>query len=539
MKISEKLLGFYILSCVLLSALYIPSAGGSGVNLAYNLLLTLCVGGFVIFTAFVKYYPRREYNNQCLIILGVAGIGIPWLLQINNNAGCIVLLISFLLWWYSQKWYIHQKTKQKVVFIFFCIALVQAIIAIIQTFYPSLALSLYEYNWLRNHGRPYGIFQQVNLLASFLATGTGCGFLLLLKEKRKPAVILYIVGLSGLSFVLSINQSRAGILGAFVVLSALTLLFGKQVKLRTGAALLSMIAAMAAGSWIVQHTHVIMDGQFFSLARSFEDSTRSRARILRITMKMITLKPWFGWGYGSFEYMFSRFAIAHADYQYRRVVTHPHNELLFSWFQGGVVALTGILLLCCGWVKNIISAWKEPEHAAGYALLILPLLVHLNLEYPFYQSFIHLATFVVLLRVGEIDKWKETALQGYPKRAMMTIMGAGLIGYSLLALCAHYHLTRYEREGYVSFPVPMPWYFAMQSDRSRYDAMVALLVDYNRTQNAEDLSKFMVQASRYSLRHNDKNIWLSMIAIARHQGNELQAYQLQQQYQKLFADTND
>ncbi|MBE4916894.1 pilin glycosylation ligase domain-containing protein, partial [Enterobacter cloacae complex sp. P4RS] len=87
-------------------------------------------------------------------------------------------------------------------------ALCQVILCFIQSFLPNVAKDWYEYNWLRNGGRPYGIFQQVNLLASFLASGLACGYLLLMQEKRIYRQYVIITGLAAIAIILAINQSR-------------------------------------------------------------------------------------------------------------------------------------------------------------------------------------------------------------------------------------------------------------------------------------------------------------------------------------------
>ncbi|MGL4429827.1 MAG: Wzy polymerase domain-containing protein [Silvania sp.] len=527
--------GVIFIICCLISCWYLPSAGGTGVNLGYNLLLLSGLGLIVVMTSFRRPSHSRANNNQILIFSGAVCVIAPWAMQVTNSPGCIILLLAFLCWLLMQRKHISDTQKQHVVLLIFCLAILQSAIALLQTFCPTLAYWLYEYNWITNHGRPYGIFQQYNLLASFLATGFGCGVLLLLRETRRSVGVVGLAGLTLLSFVLSLIQSRTGELGAVIITLVLVCLYGRTQKRRVTILLALTLAAAASGQWVVEHTHVLMNGKMVLMARAFDDSNYSRWHILSTTMKMIMLKPWLGWGYGTYEYAFSRFWMLHPDpgYQYG-VITHPHNELLFAWFQGGIIALLGMVLLFAGWVKNIVVAARNKSATLGYTLLIVPLLVHLNLEYPFYQSFIHLAVFVVLLRLGEEDKPERVKENHRTTRIASVMTGAGMVCYSLVALFAHQQLTRYEREGYAFFPDPMPWYFSAQYERAHYDAMVAVLIDYNRTRNPDDLVEFMRSGQKYSGKHNDKNILSSMIAIAHYQNNDREAYRLEQQFNKLF-----
>ncbi|MGF3091863.1 hypothetical protein [Cronobacter sakazakii] len=60
------------------------------------------------------------------------------------------------------------------------------------------------------------------------------------------------------------------------------------------------------------------------------------------------------------------------------------------------------------------------------------------------------------------------------------------------------------------------------------------LIDYNRTHNSADLDTFMSWAARYSLRHNDKNVWQSMIVITQSRGDNVTTARLRAQYNRLF-----
>lgn len=492
---------------------------------------------------------RRDFHNRCgskvtinkphckFIILGVSVLLFAAALRSPEDKVSIAFLIGLLFWCGLTHLYVTRLQKRQVLLVVFILALAQTVIGLIQTFMPHLAMRLYEYDWLRNQGRPYGIFQQVNLLASFLASGIGCGFLLLFQQRLRRNALLCIAGLGLLTFVLVLNQSRAGEIGAILIVLCLAALLWRQHPARIAAALILMTMSAATAWYITQHTTVLVNGVPYSMARDYASSTHARWKILAITWQMIMEKPWLGWGYGTFEYAFSRFVLAHPEYgyTYSNIVTHPHNELLYAWFQGGVVALAGMLLLFAGWVKIVLTAWRQGRMQTGYALLIIPLLVHLNLEYPFYQSFVHFGLFILLLRLGVIDNpLNQTVRAGPGLRLAAGSVAAALLAFSLTALYAGYQLTLLERGHLANFPRPAPWYFAFQGERATFDQNVALLIDYNRTHNEADLNTFMAWAARYSLRHNDKNIWQSMIVITQHRGDALATARLRAQYARLF-----
>ncbi|MCZ6147306.1 Wzy polymerase domain-containing protein [Cronobacter sakazakii] len=482
-------------------------------------------------------YRKGDADRQPLLLAGGLLLLVSGFMQVKENPGVWVLLGAVFLWQGLRHLSFTSRYRRTILVVVFVLALGQTTVSLLQVFCPPLAMRLYEYDWLRNHGRPYGIFQQVNLLASFLASGIGCGFLLLMQQRLRRNVLLCTAGLSLLTFVLVLNQSRAGAIGALLIVLCLAALLWRQHPARSAAALTLMIISAASAWYITQHTTVLVNGVPYSLARSYGESTRERWQMLCITWHMIMLHPWAGWGYGTFEYAFSRFVLAHPEYgyTYSSIVTHPHNELLYAWFQGGVVALSGMLLLFAGWVKIVMSAWRQGRVQSGYALLIIPLLVHLNLEYPFYQSFVHFGLFILLLRLGIIDKPHcQTQRAKLSLRVTIAAAAAALMAFSLTALYAGYQLTMFERGHLANFPRPAPWYFALQGERAEFDENVSRLIDYNRTHNSADLDTFMSWAARYSLRHNDKNVWQSMIVITQSRGDNVTIARLRAQYNRLF-----
>ncbi|ELY2510780.1 O-antigen ligase C-terminal domain-containing protein [Cronobacter sakazakii] len=526
---------FFVIPLFILTLFYIANSGGYGIALPFNLTFLCWLGSLVMLLAW--RYRKGDADRQPLLLAGGLLLLVSGFMQVKENPGVWVLLGAVFLWQGLRHLSFTSRYRRTILVVVFVLALGQTTVSLLQVFCPPLAMRLYEYDWLRNHGRPYGIFQQVNLLASFLASGIGCGFLLLMQQRLRRNVLLCTAGLSLLTFVLVLNQSRAGAIGALLIVLCLSALLWRQHPARSAAALTLMIISAASAWYITQHTTVLVNGVPYSLARSYGESTRERWQMLCITWHMIMLHPWTGWGYGTFEYAFSRFVLAHPEYgyTYSSIVTHPHNELLYAWFQGGVVALSGMLLLFAGWVKIVMSAWRQGRMQTGYALLIIPLLVHLNLEYPFYQSFVHFGLFILLLRLGVIDKPHcQTQRAKLSLRVTIAAAAAALMAFSLTALYAGYQLTMFERGHLANFPRLAPWYFALQGERAEFDENVSRLIDYNRTHNSADLDTFMSWAARYSLRHNDKNVWQSMIVITQSRGDNVTTARLRAQYNRLF-----
>lgn len=539
------MLKFIILIALCSFCVYIPNSGGKGFELPYNNIIIFWAGITVLCIAWRQRVLADKPLNTPLILIGAGLLFLPWVLYSGINSGACVLLFGMIIWYILISVRLTPKHKNYILKVIFFASLFQAVLGVIQTFSPMLAKAVMEYNWLLNHGRPYGSFQQVNLFASFVASGVGCGFIIYLSETRRAYRYLYLLGLGLLSFILVINQSRAGLIGEIVTLFVISLLYRKDKSLRIFTAFIFILFTSLVAWYIKEHVHIIFGNNSYLLAREYDSSTHSRWGILTTTFQMILQKPWSGWGYGNFEYAFSRWVLMHpqSSFTYTEIVTHPHNELLYAWFQGGIIALSGILILLAGWIAILIRASRTGRTEYSYALLVLPLLAHLCLEYPFYQSYVHFILFIVLLRIGVVDTVASSSSQGHEMTAWRKY---GYCAVGILFVCAsaaglytNNQLTKTERDNFVNFPTSIPWYFLIQQNRVEFDSMVSLLIAYNFSADPANLDEFMRRAEKWTSKHNDKNIYKSMMQILKFQGRTAELIQLQSTYDKLFPSPND
>lgn len=128
---------------------------------------------------------------------------------------------------------------------------------------------------------------------------------------------------------------------------------------------------------------------------------------------MIAAHPLSGWGYGSFEYAFQHFRIELVPpTRVLEIARHPHNELLYWWVEGGLVALLGISLLILGGGRLLLQVFRHDRRAfstgaanagetSALCLALLPMLIHTQLEYPFYLSAMHWMVFLLLLAMAD------------------------------------------------------------------------------------------------------------------------------------------
>lgn len=375
-------------------------------------------------------------------------------------------------------------------------------------------------------GRPYGSFQQVNVLASFLATGMACALWLFLQPVRRRNSALSALALFVLPAMLALLQSRAGSLGALLA-AALILPIARK---RQASIALAIVAAGAGMGllWLYAGSYLLPG--FVPPVIDKASSTHSRLYMLKLTWQLIMQHPVVGNGYGGFEALFGQLAQSIPPGLEAATVKYPHNELLFAWVEGGICAVVGMMLMIAGVLTRLLS--REGAGLCGIGLL-LPLAVHINLEYPLYQSTIHSLTLIVLLAISgpgvkRLPMYKRVAVQrrnltGTAWRWLTVVIAAGSVIFMITALQTQQQLTLVEQQGLqpladderqVLASLANPW---SQSSRLDFDRHVALLLRFNHTRDLAQLAAFRRWGLRYIQTHNDPAVYASLLTIARAQ----------------------
>lgn len=516
--------------------MYIANNGGIGLALPYNSLLLLCLAA-LMFTCGKKFCVQNQNlkTSNRWLATGILLLCVPLFwdrhdLRKEYLWHVFTLIMAFIGYVLLSRIKFDTAIKRKCLQLILLLTVLQSCIGLIQAFFPTLAHQWYEYDWLRNSGRPIGIFQQVNLLGSFCATGIGCGTWLYLTTESKSSAIKYLISLILCGFVLVLTQSRTGLYGCLftlIILFALTTSTRRRQWKFIIFATASLVIVLGTNVLISHINYVsekaivadtiINGGQ--SMQRTYSASNNERLNIVKNTLSMIMTRPFSGWGYGNFEHAFSLFAQHHQPFPTMFQIPHPHNEFLYVWVEGGITAAIGLLILLMVWLYQLCQLRGEQ---LALALLPLPLLLHCMLEYPFYQSQIHLALFILLIRFAAKENTNAITQKAVVSRLplMSGVILAFLGGSSLYA---GVWLTHFERIGFVDMPMPLPWYTLTQGSRREFDGLVGLLIRYNTTKDDHLLQQFEPQAEHYLAIHNDGNLQGSLSSITRinHQSQQI------------------
>ncbi len=375
-----------------------PNFGGRGLSLPYNIpvwaIASLLIGGGLYLIAATRQFIRplnawAYLLFPAVIILSgiIAGSSqpIPWLFRQIYVAGGILFLFALF------QFNIKQPQIERILYVVVASAFINALIATIQVFSPELIQG-----WLVTAGNtPIGIFQQINVLSSYLATGIIISFYLISRPSivstSLAAKILLIICIGSSAFIIAYIGSRSGMLSA--VTGILIILVSRRQQFKKRAALtLIALAALLGGSIpggtiedgfknLSQKTVEVAQGADFSV----------RINMYAVALELIAQKPLAGHGIGNFQRVWG---IQTGDYHQRNLsarlppyAEHPHNELAYWLIEGGIVSFAGIAVAVGAVILVLIRCGLQ--RGGAYAALLIPITLHAQVEQPFYISSLH------------------------------------------------------------------------------------------------------------------------------------------------------
>ncbi len=248
---------------------------------------------------------------------------------------------------------------------------------------------------------PFGIFQQVNLLATYLVTGVMIILFLISqpayasKHNFIKALLVFTFGLS--IYIILATGSRIGLLSLLsslpiIIISRMQPLF-RHRKTIISLLLVGILAVIGNSSLMPEVNQSGLDRTFSKIDTLSEAEYKTyREGMYKISIDLIKQKPLLGHGFTSFPRVWTegkaKFITQHPDAAVSPLGTgHPHNELLLWLIEGGMVAGIGLLIvfltLCwalylCGWSRG-----------GAYLALLLPISLHTQTAWPFYGSAVH------------------------------------------------------------------------------------------------------------------------------------------------------
>ena len=306
------------------------------------------------------------------------------------------LCAGFLLFVSMQQFQFNRTQIQRLLLLIVVAGSLQSCYSLMQD-YLLPAGNIFGYNV--DYGRPYGIFQQSSVLATFMATTLIlAGYLLQQVNNRKIQLfLLFTVALN--MWVLTISVSRSGYLGVLIALFLFFPWAWQANRQKLGMFILAILLGLGLAA---------TKGGDVLGKRTINQLTEGGGRLVHYSnsWQMIKQKPLMGYGYGGFQkgYIISTAKRGKNNEPEIANLSHPHNELMFWTVEGGVVPLLAILLLVFAFI-HLLRVFKL-SHALALMALVIPISVHTQTEYPLYHSALH--WLVLLVLVFYIDNESQT-----------------------------------------------------------------------------------------------------------------------------------
>lgn len=394
-------------------------------------------------------------------------------------------------------------------------ALIVVVQALVLPYWPALQMVPLQ-------ARPYGPFLQINVMASFLATGLALVLWLYYSAPvaRWPAV----AALSLLAFSLAFCQSTIGYLGAGFVLVSLSALAWRYGRGRVLAAWAGVIwgAGLGKSLFLLLGVH-ILDHEFGRF---------SRLQVWEACLWLIRQKPLFGWGYGRFDAVLPEAFRALGVNQAEQVLfTHPHNEILYWLVEGGLVAGLGLALLLAWYLRLGLRAWRQARQAGdagmsgraalGWFLCTTPVLLHTQVEYPLYQSSLHCLLLATLLALtvnalgGPVRTWQPRGLTRGMFRGAVSLAGLAVVIVIVLStwMTVLVRNAGVAPEGDVDALLRLqrfnPWF---APDAVGYALAVHQITQFNQTGDTGLLPAPSLFLASYVARHPDRGAYVTWLA---------------------------
>ncbi len=405
--------------------------------------------------------PLRMYFLLFVVLLFLSSIFNPIKnmdLFITNSAR---LVAGILLWLALLQFDLTRREKISILFLIFISAVIESVIGIMQFF------GLYQYIPITpapDVGMVGGVFQQKNLFASWIATGLIISLYLITTDRfesyKRKKRMLFLASIGILSLSLIIAGSRTGLLGAALAMAVILTMMWKQysaAKRHLIVWLLVFFIGTAGGFYLLSikdklGIKKLATRQIAWFSDTQQASYTHRILMAKTSLEMFGEKPLFGQGFSNFGsfYMYYQGKIAKSEPKYKEVIgdytSHPHNELFLIISESGIAGAAAILIVIYGFLKVVMRLGNE--RAGLYIALLMPLVVHMLVEYPLQLSTAHYLLFVILIYMASSHSINAAQLKLSPfmaKSAVIIFSGIYMVflAYALMTFNAYNGLVRW------------------------------------------------------------------------------------------------
>lgn len=237
------------------------------------------------------------------------------------------------------------------------------------------------------------------------------------------------------------------------------------------------------------------------------ESKENRMIIYKRTLEGFREKPLFGWGYGNYRFAYPKFYrpgdpdLSLFNDGERAWLMHPHNEILFQLFEGGIVGLA-LFFLPTGLVFFFLFKKAKHEKNQGVYLTLLFGMISISISTQFTTSATNPVTRMLLvpyfalayrLIKPDLPLWKFPMLKS-PKligifHFICIFLGLTVAGYNL----SSYYLTQAKSYLWKGL-TPYQHRWAQMLSPGRYDTLVRSATFELKLENEKKGEKLLLKA---------------------------------------------
>lgn len=567
-KNKKELFLMIIISLWLFILMHLPlfNTGGSGFVLPQN-IVTWMVVACLCFTVVVGGNYKSFVITPTLLLLftGAVLITIPVSWSVLSPL-CIESLPRFIGMWAGVFFYacllqvrLRESLKINILLLIAISACIESCIVLQELFFPE-SLDTLRTQFIEHNGRQaLGSFQQVNVTSSWIATGLAACISLSYKkcfvikgvnksyEKIENTFsyksVIYSIVICFLIVTLLLTQSRTGWLGGIICCSILYLLILRGCRAKRE-------QYLSCNGWIIIFSPFIgiliglmmMNVSAAQALAQHAGSNNQRILTLHTTWEMIKIHPLKGWGIGTFRLAFQQYLAGYVHQNpSHELMAHPHNEILYIWFEGGATALAGVVLITCSMIK-LLLVQRTITDILRWTVLV-PIVLHTQLEFPLYYSAAHFIIILIVMSMLENSKTYTIIENNFlinSKVRFLSYFGTtGVFFFALLWLASIYRLE-FTLSEFEQNLLPEPddintiYVPPMGNLRYQHDRNALHLIDYYERHNPEELEDYL-SGNRQSLKiHAEPNDYYDQIRVLHFLGKEKEAEYDQKKASNLF-----
>ncbi|MGF1700090.1 Wzy polymerase domain-containing protein [Photobacterium makurazakiensis] len=548
-RISKPMVKPFLISmgCLFLLAMHYfqHNPGGAGLELSFNAASWIPFSFAIAFGLLEICRQRIWRYSRLTLVLFVCCLMLSFPLFYPNAAVAestpriLGVWAGFLFFVGLQQFAFTQKQRQRLLWLILLSVWIEALFGWVQFFLLEPGNPI-GYDTVAN--RPYGIFQQPNVMASFLATGLILSAYLLARipmyrgKWSWQQLILLLTPVVILP-ILVVLSSRTGWLSAAVgTLLILPYLHRFAAKAQCRMWLLMIVLGLSVSWNINSSTGWEAKEERLSLVSP-------RAMHIPQAVEMFFNKPLTGYGYGKFEVGYIVQTAQWRDENPERPygmasLDHPHNELAYWAAEGGIIPLLALLIAATA----VFFKVKKARDGTQLALigLFFPITLHSQLEYPFYHSLVHWVIFIILIY------WVDNLTAKYHKlklhyvasiKTAVILLPLMVTSYMATTLYSGYLLTKYETTQPVNIDYLMgvnnPWAW---QNRFEWNLHLTQLQLGAATKNDQLINEYINWAQNKAKLWPRPALYTNLIAAYVHLGQLDLATQIQQEALYLFPD---